>query len=171
MKLAGVFKEKFPGDKVEKTIQFGTYSTNQQEVDAVFDLVPVDGELKKRKCIVNSKKWSDKLSESELLEIIQKAQIFAKKPHNLEFPLHLTFTSQLSDFNDSVNLKALALEHGINFLKLKVADQDENEIKFELVELLNGLPPYFDPKMTSIVIDALAPASEINGKKYYCRDY
>lgn len=85
--------------------------------------------------------------------------LFSKQPYNLgiEFPLHLTFISTFKEFNKancaSAELKQVALEHKINFLKLNVAGQDHSKIKIELAELSKALPLCSNSAMTSIVID------------------
>lgn len=49
-----------------------------QQIDGIFDLVPVDGNSKKLKCLVEAKKRNDKFPESELLEIIKKGLNFSE---------------------------------------------------------------------------------------------
>ena len=64
----------------------------RQEIDGIFDLVPVDGDLKKLQRINEAKNREGELQESEFLEIIKKGLLFSKQPCNIstEFPLHLT---------------------------------------------------------------------------------
>lgn len=152
-------------------------TANIQQVDAIFDLVPIKGDSIKVQCIVEAKNREGEFTNTEFLEVIRKGVFYSKQPHNIgiQFPLHLTISSTLKEFKTSnksvVKLKQLAVEHEINFLTLKVAGQDYSTIKIELVPLLKNLPLFLDPKMTSIVIDnetlieAIDSVGEKNGKE------
>lgn len=165
LKTSESFKEMCKDSK----IHFGTYSMtkNQNQVDGVFDLIPVDnGNGKKVRCIVEAKNRKGELPKSKFLEIIKKGLLYAKNNPETEFPLHLTFTSTFKNFNDSnktaFELKKLALEHEINFLKLEIVDKNDSTIKIELRTLSKALPFFPEPKMSSVVIDVETLIAAIN---------
>lgn len=154
-------------------IHFGTYlmAKDLQQIDGIFDLVPVDGNFKKQKCLVEAKNRNDKLPESELLEIIKKGLNFSKQAcdTDVEFPLHLTFSSKLKKFNEknkaSIELKELAFEHKINLLRFILTVQDDFNVKIELVEFSKSLQLFSDPKITSIFIDVETISEVLNAKR------
>jgi hypothetical protein len=147
MKVPELIGKIFPRN--ESKLRFGSYlkTADIDEIDAVFDL-DLKNSNKSVKALIETKNLSDNLTGSDYLKILNKFFKYDSRNSDSEFPINLTFCSNLSNpkklsIETMSELKNLSISKKINFLRLVPHKSISNEDNFVLFNEI-GIGPKLD---------------------------